>query len=108
MTLATLCAFLLLVAGAIHSYSFMCRKLPAERRPPRYPLKRAGQILLDLLWVLIFFAGIQLAFTLSVALGIVAAVLYFVVLPFLYQPMVAKLIGFKGLRDYIDYLEHRH
>lgn len=107
MTLATLCAFLLLVAGAIHSFSFMCRKLPPESRPQHYPRKRGGQILLDLLWVLIFFAGIQLAFILSVTLGIVAGILYFVLLPFVYQPMIAKMIGFKGLKDYMEHLERR-
>lgn len=108
MTLATLSAFLLLVAGAIHSYSFMCRKLPSERQPRNYPQKRGGQFLLDMLWVLIFFAGIQLAFILSMKLGAVAAVVYFVALPFAYQPMIAKFIGFDGLKDYIEYLQQRH
>lgn len=107
MTPATQSALLLLAAGLIHSFSLMCRKLPAERHPAFYPRRPLLRTAIDLVWVLLFLAGIRLAFTLATTLGIVAALLYFIALPFVFQPPLAKMLGFRDLRDYVETAE-RH
>ncbi len=107
MTPATLSALLLMVAGLLHSFSFMCRKLPRQRQPKLYPHRRGGQIALDLSWVGLFLAGISLAFRLSTPLGVAAVLLYFIALPFAFQPSLARMMGFNDLQDYVDTLD-RH
>jgi len=102
MTPATWSALLLLAAGLIHSFSLMCRKLPPARRPAVYPSTPLGRGAIDLVWIVLFLAGIRLAFGLSTWLGIVAALIYFVVLPFVFQPSLARMLGFRNLRDYLD------
>jgi hypothetical protein len=102
MTAASWSALLLFAAGLLHSFSLMCRKLPPVRRSPVYPAAPLGRGALDVSWILIFLAGIRLAFGLSVWLGIVATGIYFVVLPFVFQPPLARLLGFRNLRHYLD------
>jgi hypothetical protein len=102
MTPATWSALLLLAAGLLHSCSLMCRKLPPARRPAVYPSTPLGRGAIDLAWIVLFLAGIRLAFGLSLWLGIVAAIIYFAVLPFVFQPSLARLLGFRNLRDYLD------
>lgn len=101
MTPATQSALLLLAAGLIHSFSLMCHKLPAGRQPAFYPRQPLLRTAINLIWLLLFLAGIRLALALSTTLGIVAAILYFVVLPFVFQPPLAKMLGFRDLRDYL-------
>jgi hypothetical protein len=105
LTLATLCALLLLAAGLLHSYSFMCRKLPPGRRPGFYPRRRNLQLAIDALWITLFLAALVLAFVLSVRLGIVAILLYFLALPFALQPPLARLLGFRSLRHYLEEID---
>lgn len=107
MTTATLSALLLLAAAFVHSFSYMSRKLPVKYRHRLYPSRTGGQLLIDATWLILFFTGIRLAFSLSTALGITAGVIYFVALPFVYQPMLAKLLGFKNMRDYLQTLVRR-
>jgi hypothetical protein len=102
MTPATWSALLLLAAGLIHSFSLMCRKLPPKRRPTSYPSTPPGRGAIDLVWIVLFLTGIRLAFSLSLWLGIVAAIIYFVALPFVFQPSLARMLGFRNLRDYLD------
>lgn len=85
----------------------MSRKLPPRYRHRLYPSRTGAQLLLDGAWLILFFTGIRLAFSLSTALGITAGLIYFIALPFVYQPMLAKLLGFKGMRDYLKTLERR-
>ncbi len=105
MTPATQSALLLLAAGLIHSFSLMCRKLPAGRTPAFYPRPLLLRTAVDLAWLLLFLAGIRLAFQLSTMLGVVAAALYFVALPFVFQPPLARMLGFRDLRDYVESTE---
>ena len=105
MTPATWSALLLLTAGLLHSCSLMCRKLPPERRPACYPVAPLGRGAVDLGWIILFLAGIRLAFSLSLWLGIVAALIYFIVLPFVFQPSLARMLGFRNLRDHLDTVE---
>ncbi len=100
--LPTVSALLLFLAALLHSFSFMCRKLPPARRPRAYPRAGTTQALLDLVWVIVFLTGAGLAFKLSTGLGIAAAVLYFLVLPFVFQPPMARMMGFSSLRDYLE------
>lgn len=102
MTPATWSAILLLAAGLFHSFSLMCRKLPPKRRPAAYPSTPLGRGVIDVGWIVLFLSGIRLAFGLSPWLGIVAAIIYFVVLPFVFQPSLARMLGFCNLRDYLD------
>lgn len=102
MTPATLCALLLLAAGLLHSASFMCRKLPPARRPQWYPKRKLEQILLDLSWICLLIWGLGGAFWLSTPLGLTAAVVYFVALPFALQPPMARLLGYRNLRHFLD------
>ncbi len=103
--LPTLSAILLLAAGLIHSFSLMCRKLPPGRRPRLYPHQVMPQVGIDLLWLVLCLAGLSLAFQLSVWLGAMATALYFVVLPFVFQLPMAKMMGFKSLRDYLESID---
>lgn len=105
MTPATLCALLLLAAGLLHSASFMCRKLAPARRPQWYPKRKAEQILLDLSWICLLIWGLGGAFRLSTPLGLTAAAVYFVVLPLALQPPMARLLGYRNLRHYLDVVE---
>ncbi len=107
MTPATLSALLLMAAGLLHSFSFMCRKLPPERCPRLYPRHRGGQIALDLGWVGLFLTGISLALLLSTPLGITAGLIYFIALPFVFQPSLARMLGFKDLQDYVDTIDRQ-
>jgi hypothetical protein len=102
MTPATGSALLLLAAGLLHSFSLMCRKLPPARRPAAYPSTPLGQGAIDFGWIILFLAGIRLAFGLFLWLGIVAAIIYFAVLPFVFQPSLARMLGFRNLREYLD------
>lgn len=102
MTPATASALLLLAAGLLHSFSYMCRKLPRSRRPSLYPRHPSAQIALDVLWIALLLVGLSLAFALSPILGATAVVIYFVALPFVFQPPIARMMGFKGLRDYLE------
>lgn len=99
---ATLSALLLLVAGLLHSISLMCRQLPQPRRPALYPRRALSQGLIDLTWFILFLYGAALAFTLSLWLGVAASAIYFFVLPFVFQPPLAQMFGFKNLREYLD------
>ncbi len=105
MTQATLCALLLVAAGLLHSASFMCRKLPAARRPGWYPQGSGSAALLDLAWITLLIWAQALAFGLSTTLGLTAAAVYFVVLPFALQPPMARLLGFRSLRHYLEVVE---
>jgi hypothetical protein len=107
MTPATWSALLLLAAGLIHSFSLMCRKLPPARRPDIYPASPLAQGALNLSWIILFLAGIRLAIGLSGWLGVMAIIIYSVVLPFVFQPSLARMLGFRGLRDYLDTVDKR-
>ncbi|PLX81686.1 MAG: hypothetical protein C0617_16485 [Desulfuromonas sp.] len=102
MTPATLSALFLFAAALLQSFSYLCRKLPAERRPNIYPRNQWAQAGIDLSWICLFGAGIVPAFGLSAWLGAVALIAYFVILPFAFQPSMARLMGFKSLRDYLE------
>jgi hypothetical protein len=108
MTPATWSALLLLVAGLVHSFSLMCRKLPPKRHPAFYPFTPFGRGALNLAWIVLFLAGIRLALSLAPWLGIVAAIIYFVVLPFVFQPSLARMLGFRNLRDYLDTVDREN
>lgn len=105
MSPATLCALLLLAAGLLHSASFMCRKLPVARRPAWYPKRKLEQALLDLSWICLLIWALGAAFRLSVSLGFAALAIYFIALPFILQPPMARLLGFRSLRHYLDLIE---
>lgn len=107
MTPATWSALLLLAAGLIHSFCLMCRKLPPAHRPGIFPDPPLAQGALNLSWIILFLAGIRLAFGLSPWLDITAVIVYFVVLPFVFQPSLARMLGFRGLRDYLDTVDKR-
>jgi hypothetical protein len=105
MTPVTWSALLLLAAGLAHSFSLMCRKLPPKRHPTVYPSKPLGRGAINFVWIILFLTGIRLAFSLSFWLGIMAALIYFIVLPFVFQPSLARMLGFRNLRDYLDTVE---
>ena len=101
----TLAAILLIVAGIMHNYSFMCRKLnPAGLKVP-FPATVGGKLALDLSWILLATAGLYLTFNLSPILCAVATAIYFLLLPFLLQPPLAKLLGFRNLTEYVEHIE---
>jgi len=104
---ATLAALLLIVAGIVHNYSFMCRKLRPTDLKVFYPQSSGGQLLFDLCWILLAAAGLHLTFSLSVLLAAVAAAIYFLLLPFILQPPLARLLGFKSLTDYVEHIDRQ-
>jgi len=105
MSSATISALLLFMAALLQSASYLCNKLPAERRPEWFPRERLTHNLFDLGWILLFIAGVALAFKLNLWLGVVAVTLYFLGLPFVFQPALARLMGYRDLRDLVDDLE---
>lgn len=104
---ATLAALLLICAGIIHNYSFMCRKLKPEELKVFYPHSPFGKLVFDLSWMLMAAAGLYLTFRLSMLLSAVATAIYFLLLPFVLQPPLARLLGFKNLTDYVDYIDRQ-
>ncbi len=104
---ATLAAVLLICAGIIHNYSFMCRKLNPEGLKVFYPSSAAGKLLLDASWILLAAAGLYLTFHLSVVLSAVAAAIYFLLLPFVLQPPLARLLGFRSLAEYVEHIDRQ-
>ena len=102
---ATLAAILLICAGIIHNYSFMCRKLRPEKRKVIYPATPAGQLLFDVSWILLATVGLFLSLNLSPLLCAVAAAIYFLLLPFVLQPPLARLLGFRSLSDYVNHID---
>lgn len=107
MTDATWSALLLFSAGLLHSFSLICRKLPASRLPSFYPATPVGRGLIDAAWIILFLVGIRLAFVLSLWLGLIALAIYFVGLPFLFQPPLVRMIGFRSFRDYLDTVDRK-
>ncbi len=103
----TSAALLLLCAGVIHNYSFMCRKLPRESLRGYYPASGAGQFLLNLSWMCLAAGGLLLCSTISTPLFWVAVGVYFFLFPFLLQPALAKLLGFGSLHEYVE-KTHQH
>lgn len=101
----SLAAVLLICAGIVHNYSFMCRKLPAETLQTPYPKSALGKILFDLSWILLAAYGLLLTFQLSTVLSMVAAGIYFFILPFVLQPPLARLLGFKSLTDFVNSID---
>ena len=98
----TLAAVLLICAGIIHNYSFMCRKLPKEKLKIPYPSSTVGMLLFDLSWLLMVAYGFYLTLQISTMLGMVAAGIYFLLFPFLLQPPLARLLGFRSLSDFVN------
>ena len=105
MTAATVCALLLLTAGLVHSACFMCRKLTPSRRPGWYPQRPLAQTLLDLSWICLLIWALGIAFRLSITLGLAALAIYFIALPFALQPPMARLLGFRNLRHFLDLVD---
>jgi len=99
---ATLSALFLFVAALLQSFSFMCHKLPQERRPSLYPREAWPRLALNAAWMLLLGYGLVLAFGVDLRLGLIALVLYFIILPFAFQIPMARMMGFKGFRDYVD------
>ena len=81
MTPATQSALLLLAAGLTHSFSLMCHKLPSERCPAFYPRHPLLRTIVNLVWLLLFVAGIRLAF------------------------LLATMLGFRNMKDYLETTE---
>lgn len=102
---ATLAAILLIAAGILHNYSFMCRKLPSAELKVSYPATAVGKLLFDLGWMVLAASGLYLTLRLSFVLCAVATALYFLLLPFLLQPALARLLGFASLADYVSYID---
>ncbi len=107
ITNATMTALLLVAAGFLQSLALMCRKLPEKKRPAIYPAERLPRLLFDIAWLPLFLTGIVFAFGLDPVLGAVALVIYFVVLPFVFQLPLATMLGFKSFRDYLNATEKK-
>lgn len=102
---ATIAALLLICAGILHNYSFMCRKLKPEQLKVIYPSTPTARLAFDMGWMLMAAMGIYLTFSLSMVLAAIATAIYFLLLPFILQPPLARLLGFKNLQEYVDYVE---
>lgn len=104
---ATLAAVLLICAGIIHNYSFMCRKLKVSELKVFYPETPIGKLTFDLSWILMAVTGLFLTFKLSIVLAAVATAIYFLLLPFVLQPPLARLLGFRNLSEYVNHIDRR-
>lgn len=104
----TTAAVLLVSAGVIHNYSFMCRKLPPEHINVAYPDFMTGKILLNLSWVAMALYGFLLCYNISLLLCGAAVAIYFLVLPFLLQPLLARMLGFSSLTEYVNRIDQNH
>ncbi|MDF1581043.1 MAG: hypothetical protein P1P74_09740 [Desulfuromonadales bacterium] len=97
----TMAIILFLCAGIIQSFCYMNKRLPAERRSPVYPTESGKATLLNLSWI--FQAVIATVMTMPegpVRLGVTLAI-YFLVLPFVVQIPMARMLGFKSFRAYM-------
>ncbi len=79
----------------------MCRKVPATALRAFYPATPAGKFLFNLSWMSMAGYGFLLSSKISTLLFWVAVAVYFLLLPFLLQPQLARLLGFSSLSDYV-------
>lgn len=105
--IATIAALLLTVAGILHSYCFMCRKLPAARVRSYYPASFNLQVLLNLCWIALALTGFLLTYSLSPTLGLLSVAIYFLLLPLLLQPFLSRLLGFRNLVEYVEMVDRQ-
>lgn len=61
--------------------------------------------MLDISWMISFAVGAGASFSVSVWLGIVAVAIYFIVLPFLFQSALSRLLGFRSLKELVEYID---
>jgi len=106
VTLATLSAVILFLAALLQSLSYLCSRLPETRRPTWYPRNRLALTLIDISWLLLCILGNGAAFSIDLWLGLVAVALYFLALPFLFQSALARLMGFRDLRELVELIDH--
>jgi hypothetical protein len=99
--LASIAAVCLASAAILHSYVYMCRKLPAVQKG-RYPQNGLLQTLLDLLWIILAACGFLCAWLIKGYMLGFAAVLFFIVLPLVIQPALAKMFGYHNLRAFLE------
>lgn len=107
MNAATVSALLLFTAGLLQSLRLLCQRLPPARRPEHFPTQRGALLVYDLVWISLCGVGFFLAFSLDTVLGLFALVTYFVILPFVFQLPLARLLGFPSFRAYLDAID-RH
>jgi len=105
MSEPTLSAVLLFLAALVQSSCYLCHKLPESRRPAWFPADRLSIVMFNITWVLLFGYGAFLAWKITPWLGLVAALFYFLVLPFVFQSALARLLGFRSLRELVAYLD---
>lgn len=105
MSTATQAALLLLGAGWLQSFVYICSKVPPERLPPGYPKNGTSLMLLNLTWIVMFGAGLILTLGLSPWLALLGGILYFTVLPFVFQLPLVKLFGFRSYKEFIDLVD---
>ena len=105
MSTATQAALLLLGAGWLQSFVYICSKVPPERLPPGYPKSGSSLALLNLTWIVMFGAGLILTLGISPWLALLGGILYFAVLPFVFQLPLVKLFGFRNYREFIDLVD---
>ncbi len=105
----TTAAIILVCAGIIHNFNFMCHKLPQEHIDKHlkvpYPTSGLGYLIINLSWVAMALYGFALCNKISTLLCGVAVASYFLVFPFVLQPPFARLLGFKNLTDYADVVD---
>jgi hypothetical protein len=102
MNAATVSALLLFTAGLLQSLRLLCQRLPPQRRPAHFPIQRGALLIYDLVWIGLCGGGFFLAFSRGTVLGLFALAIYFVVLPFVFQLPLARLLGFPSFRAYLD------
>ena len=107
MNTATLSAILLSCAALIQSTCYLCNKLPESRRPQWFPKDRLSRTMLEISWILLFLLGASSAFRIDMWLGLLGIGLYFLALPFLFQPALARLLGFASLSELVEFID-RH
>ena len=107
MSTATLSAIFLSLAALIQSASYLCNKLPEARRPQWYPRDRLSRTMLEISWILLFLLGAAGAFRVDPWLGLLGLALYFLALPFLFQPALARLLGFSSLAELVDFIDRQ-
>jgi len=105
MNPATKAALLLLAAGWLQSFVYVCSKLPPERLPAGFPQKGSGQVMLNLAWMIMFVFGISSALKVSTWLALIGGAIYFTALPFAFQLPLVKLFGYKNFRQFTEEID---
>jgi hypothetical protein len=89
-------------AGLVQSFCYMNNRLPEERRSPAYPPEPGKRAMLNIAWMFQLGFAVVMSLSQGIVYLLVALAIYFILLPFVFQIPMARMLGFRNIREYIE------